>query len=208
MPPRFEVEDEWILLSTAVARMSELYADYRTYPRLARRDLKTAIRAGRMFLRGRSAPDDPPVRIQEPISSRHRLDLICDTLLERRPGPLGGAILFWEVQVEWTRVADYLRAFAPQNGKPARGTVPRTAGTAEATGAVTGKRATGRRPEVFERVKGQMRADIQAQHCTLAQLQELRQKELAAIYNASRDTACKALRAIVAEFAGNSIRDK
>jgi DNA-binding GntR family transcriptional regulator len=53
-----------------------------------------------------------------------------------------------------------------------------------------------------------MRADIQAGNRTVAELQGLLQKELAAIYNASRDTVRKALRAIVSEFGENSIRDK
>jgi hypothetical protein len=206
MPPSFEVEDEWILLSTAVARMSELNAKYRTYLGEARRDLETAIRAGRISLRGRLAwaLDDPPQRMIQPITSRHRLDLIHDTLSERRPGPVGDAILLREVQLEWTGAAKYLRAFPPGNGKPARGAVVRPAGTAQVTGAMTGKRATGRRPEVLKRVKDQMRADIQAGNRTVAELQGLLQKELAAIYNASRDTVRKALRAIVSEFGENS----
>jgi len=85
---------EWIRLSTAVARMCEVASAYRNYVGLARRDLETAIRAGRVRIRGCSVEslEGPPVEIGGPITSQHELDLVRDSLSERRPGPLGASV--------------------------------------------------------------------------------------------------------------------
>jgi len=102
--------DEWLLLSATVARMSELHPVYCSYPGYARRDLETAIRAERARIRGLSGEGDV-VTIGR-LTGNHRLDLIQNTLTERRPGPMGDRILFWNVEIEWTGISSYLRAFA------------------------------------------------------------------------------------------------
>lgn len=106
--------DEWLYLSTCVARMSELNAGYSTYPGYARRDLETAIRAGRAILRGlRSGMEDqPPEVFNMPVTARHRLDLTHDTLSERKRGPLGYIAVLRHVEINWTRIEKYLQARA------------------------------------------------------------------------------------------------
>ena len=113
-----EVAAEWIRLSTAVARMSEIHLAYRTYRGLARRDLETAIRAGRIRTRGCPVgpPEPLPEEIEGPITFMHELDLIHDSLKERRPGPLGPTTLFRNVEVEWTGAASYLRSLSASGG--------------------------------------------------------------------------------------------
>jgi hypothetical protein len=108
--------DEWILLSTCVARMSELHPVYSSYLGFARRDLETAIKASRAVLRGRrpGLADRPPAVIDGPITARHRLDLIHNTLSERTPGPSGDNVLFRDVEIEWNKSKDYLRAHAAE----------------------------------------------------------------------------------------------
>jgi hypothetical protein len=107
---------DWIRLSTAVARMSEIDPAYRTYRGLARRDLEIAIRAGRVRIRGCPVgpPEPPPEEIEGPITPDYELDLIRDSLKERRAGPLqatlGSMTLFRSVEVEWTGAARYLRS--------------------------------------------------------------------------------------------------
>jgi hypothetical protein len=113
MEPECEGGSEFILLSTAVARMGELHPVYRSRPGYARRDLESAIRAGRSHLSGRpnQAPDGPWISITEPITSRHKLDLHHNAL-SRQSGPHSYETLFRDVQIEWTAVASHLRAFA------------------------------------------------------------------------------------------------
>jgi len=72
----------------------------------------------------------------------------------------------------------------------------------------TAARARGRRPEKLQQVKEAMKTDLRRGRYTLAELQEMKEKELAATYAVSRDTARKARRAVVSEIAENSIRDK
>jgi hypothetical protein len=113
MAPDLESGSEWILLSMAVARMSELHSVYRSYTGYALRDLETAIRAGRAVLRGSwiGAPDQPLVPVTEPIAAK--LDLYHNTLSRRtRPGPLGYETVFRNVQIEWIGLAQYIRANA------------------------------------------------------------------------------------------------
>jgi hypothetical protein len=109
--------NDWLLLSMCVARMGELHPVYRSRLGYARRDLETAMRAGRISLRGRSteALGDPPVPITFPITNNHRLDLIHNSLSQRKLGLLDGATLFRDVEVEWTGVARYLRALAAES---------------------------------------------------------------------------------------------
>jgi hypothetical protein len=108
---------DWLLLSTCIARMSELHPVYRLRLGFARRDLEAAIQAGRTNLRGRSteALGDPPVPITFPITNNHRLDLIHNSLSEPKRGLLDGETLFRDVEVEWMGVAKYLRALATES---------------------------------------------------------------------------------------------
>jgi hypothetical protein len=107
--------DEWILTSACVARMSELSPSYRFYPGRARGDLENSIRAGRVLLRGRRHPDTAPEVFDEPITARHRIDLIHDTLSKRRPGPSDSSVLLLrDVEIEWHRTKAYLQAHAAE----------------------------------------------------------------------------------------------
>lgn len=93
--------------------MAELHPKYRTYVGYARRDLASAINAGRATLRAslKASRDSPPALIAVPLDSRHRLDLTRNTLCERRPGPMGDRVTHRHVEIEWTAVSEYLRAF-------------------------------------------------------------------------------------------------
>jgi len=71
-----------------------------------------------------------------------------------------------------------------------------------------GKRPRGRKPNKFEQVKEAMRVDLRQGRRTVADLQEMLEKDLAGTYGVSRDTARRARNAVVAEFDGNSIPDK
>jgi hypothetical protein len=106
---------EWILLSMAIARMSELHPGYASYPGYARRDLERTIQAGRADLRGcwLGAPDSSPSTISTPITGRWRLNSDRNTIVERRPGNPSGETLYHSVQIEWTSFAQYIRDHAP-----------------------------------------------------------------------------------------------
>ena len=69
------------------------------------------------------------------------------------------------------------------------------------------KRRRGTKPEKLERVKDAMKNDIRQGRRTVAELTNMREKDLAAEYNVSRDTARKARNA-VSEFVENSIHAK
>jgi hypothetical protein len=109
------VADDWLLLFTCVERMAELHPIYRSYPGFARRDLESAIRAGRCRLRGRrpGQSDDLPTAIAMRITFRHRLDLSHNTLTERSHH--FGSLLFRDVEIEWNSVVEYLRARAAES---------------------------------------------------------------------------------------------
>jgi hypothetical protein len=68
-------------------------------------------------------------------------------------------------------------------------------------------RRRGRKPKKLEQVKEAMKTDLRRGRYTMAQLQESTEKKLAATYGVSRDTARKALSAVVSEIAEKSIRD-
>ena len=109
------VVDDWVLLTTCVARMGELHPIYRSYLGYARRDLEAAIRAGRTRLRGHrpGQPNGLPIAIEIQITSRHRLDLSHNRLSERPRHHFGG-LLFRDVEIEWSGIAEYLRARAAE----------------------------------------------------------------------------------------------
>jgi hypothetical protein len=69
------------------------------------------------------------------------------------------------------------------------------------------KRRRGARPKKLERVKEAMKQDIRQGRRTVAELSNMREKDLAAEYDVSRDTARRARNA-VSEFVENSILDK
>jgi hypothetical protein len=101
---------EWILLSTAIARMSELHPAYASHPGYARRDLERTIQAGRADLRGcrLGAPDNSPSAISTPITGRRRLIPDRNTIVLRRPGNPSGETLYHSVQIEWPSFARYV----------------------------------------------------------------------------------------------------
>jgi hypothetical protein len=70
-------------------------------------------------------------------------------------------------------------------------------------GAAGSARRRGARPKKFEQVRGAMRGDLQQGRLTLAELKNMLEKELAADYGVSRDTARKARNAVLAEFDEN-----
>jgi DNA-binding GntR family transcriptional regulator len=57
-------------------------------------------------------------------------------------------------------------------------------------------------------VEQAMRSDIREGRHTLADLQEMLEKNLAGTYGASRDTVRKALNQVVSEYSAESIPDK
>jgi hypothetical protein len=70
-------------------------------------------------------------------------------------------------------------------------------------------RRRGVRPEKFERTKEAMRSDLQQRRLTVTQLEEMREKNLAARYGGvSRDTARKARNAVLSELNSRQIPDK
>jgi len=200
---------EWLLLSTAVARMSELAPVYRSYPGIARRDLETAIRAGRAVIRGRptgTSVNSQAVIISEHVTSAHRLDLIHDTLIER--GHPLDVTLFRQVEVEWIGIARYFRTFAATGAQdhtptPAPESEERIARRTQA-------RRRGRKPKKLEQVKERMRDDIRHGRITLAGFQGMLEKELVANYGCGRTTVRTARNAVLEEkeFVGNLIHDK
>jgi hypothetical protein len=141
-----KLEGEWLLLSTAVARIGELSPIYRTFPGYACRDLEIAIRARRVPIRGRSTSSSSytirPAIIDWPVDSSHRLDLVHDTLSQRARHD--DVTLFLSVEVKWTKkLSAYLRTIAADllqgttavrapTGTGHRGPVPGTVGQSEA----------------------------------------------------------------------------
>jgi hypothetical protein len=79
-----------------------------------------------------------------------------------------------------------------------------TAGPRTASAAGPGRRR-GVRPEKFEQTKEVMRNDIQQGQITVAQLENMREKQLAARYGVSRDTARKARNAVLSELNSRQI---
>jgi hypothetical protein len=212
MVPDGEGGDEWILLSTAIARMSELHPAYRSHPGYARRDLENAIRADRAILRGRStgALDDPPVVITWPVTSRQELDLFHNTLSERRPGPLGGVTLFRDAQIEWTGIARYLRAFAVESRKTAEVWAAPQSDATEVFEAAKEKRARGPQPKRLEATKDAMRTKLRKGDFTRDDLNKMIGKQMAAMFNVSRTTCTEARKQILSEleFVKNTNPDK
>jgi len=70
------------------------------------------------------------------------------------------------------------------------------------------RRPRGAKPKKLEQVKEAMRNDIGQGRRTPAELSSMQEKELAAEYGVSRDTARKARKAVLSEFVENSISDK
>jgi hypothetical protein len=208
MTPDIENGVEWIPLSMAVARMSELHPVYRSHPGYARRDLESAIRAGRARLRGRRfrVPDSPPVPITESLSERYQLDLHHNAFSRRIPGPLSRETLFWEVEIEWTSIASSLRAFALELWGGQRPWQQPSTALQTRPPKSTQRRRSGRRPKKFEEVKNLMMSDLVEGRLTVKDLEEKLQKDLAGTYGGcSRDTACRARDAAVSEFNSRQI---
>ena len=207
---------EWIRLSTAVARMCEVASAYRTYVGRARGDLETAIRAGRVRIRGCSVEslEGPPMEIGGPITSQHELDLVRDGLSERRPGPLGASLgpmsLFRNVEVEWTGAASYLRSVLPAIGENRKIVNLPPVGAVDRIAPEAAERKRGRRPKKLEATKDAMRIKITEGTLTPERLKKMLEKELEAMFSVSRDTCREARNAILSElgFVGNSIPDK
>jgi hypothetical protein len=109
MAPDLESGGEWILLSAAIARMSELHPAYADHPGYAHRDLERTIQAGRADLRGcrLGAPDSSPSTVSTP-TGRRRLNPHRNTIVLRRPGNPSGETLYHSVQIEWTSFARYV----------------------------------------------------------------------------------------------------
>jgi len=71
------------------------------------------------------------------------------------------------------------------------------------------RRPRGAKPKKLEQVKEAMRRDIREGRRTMAELSDMLEKDLAAAYGVSRDTARKALKVVSeSEFVENSILDK
>jgi hypothetical protein len=143
--------DEWILLSTCTARMGELHRIYVSYRGYAQRDLESAICAGRATLRGQrlGSTHCSSELIGEPITARHRLDLIHNSLSERRPGPYGDNVLFRNVEMNWTGIKEYLRLRAAEQWPSFGENVEKNRG------------ASGPTPNAQQRLKGPSRGPTQ-----------------------------------------------
>ena len=79
---------------------------------------------------------------------------------------------------------------------PDRREIPSGSGS----GAIAPTRRRGARPMKFERTKDAMKQDVEQGRRTLAELADIIEKELAAIYEVSRDTARRARKAVLSEF--------
>jgi hypothetical protein len=95
----------------------------------------------------------------------------------------------------------------PSNHLPPDDTIPIPRAVSKNSAEASSKRPRGPKPKKLEQVKQAMTNDIRQGRRTLAQLSEMREKDLAAEYDVSRDTARKARNA-VSEFVENSICDK
>jgi hypothetical protein len=192
--------------------MSEIDPAYRTYRGLARRDLETAIRAGRVRIRGCPVgpPESMPEEIKGPITPDYELDLIHDSLKERRAGPLqtslGSMTLFRSIEIEWTGAASYLRSLLEASGRIHQP----PAAAPDRINPQAAKRKRGRHPKKLEATKDAMRTNIKEGTIALEDLHAMPEKEIAARFCVSRFTAREARKAILSEydFVGNSIPDK
>jgi hypothetical protein len=94
---------------------------------------------------------------------------------------------------------------------PSDDVAPISSATSEKPATAVLARRRGRRPERLESVKKEMKGDIQQERLTVAELQNMPEKNMALTYNASRDTVRKARNAVLSEFVGicrNSSNDK
>ena len=66
-------------------------------------------------------------------------------------------------------------------------------------------RQRGPRPQKFEKARDAMRNDIQQGRCTVAELEDMLEKNLATKYSVSRDTARKARKAVLSELNSRQI---
>jgi hypothetical protein len=94
----------------------------------------------------------------------------------------------------------------PANHLASDGTIPITKTASKSPADAGSKRRRGRRPEKFERAKEAMKNDIRTGRLTVADLNKMLEKDLAAEYGVSRDTARKARKAVL--IVENSILDK
>lgn len=212
--PNVDSGDDWVPLSTAVARMGELGPIYRTHRSPARSHLENAIRANRIELRGHrvGARSGPPVAIG-PVSFRHEVNLFHDTLSLRRPGPSGPELLFRDVELEWIGAARYLRAISDVGSHTdivVAITPKNTSDVSRPPAAAKRAMARGPRPKVRERVEDLMRSELRARRLTKENLETMPQKEMQAKFEASRETCVKARRQILSEpeFVGDLNPDK
>ncbi len=82
---------------------------------------------------------------------------------------------------------------------------PRSTAGPRKPGAAGPARRRGARPEKFEQAKNAMRNDIQQGRLTVAQLENMLEKNLATRYGVSRDTARKARKAVLSELNSRQI---
>ena len=98
-------------------------------------------------------------------------------------------------------------ATEPSNHLPPHDTIPKPGAVSKNSAKAGSKRPRGPKPKKLEQVMEAMRTDIRQRRQTLAQLRDMREKDLAAEYGVSRDTARKARNAVL-ELCENSIWDK
>ncbi len=95
----------------------------------------------------------------------------------------------------------------PANHLAPDGTIPIPKAASKSPVETRLRRPRGPKPKKLEQVKEAMRNDIRQGRRTVAELSNMLEKDLAAEYGVSRDTARKARKA-VSEFVENSILDK
>ena len=197
---------DWILLSTAVVRMTELSPTYRLRPGLAHRDLEYAIGADRVELHGHpiGARAGPPVAVPRPISPRYEVNLHHNTILLRRPGPLGAELSFRDVEIEWIGAAKYLRRFVTESPvvEPIT-TATDATDLASNTVEAGGKRARGPSPKKRKAIMEAMEIGIREGKWTLKSLQKMPEKQMEETFKASRDTCRKARNELESKFVGD-----
>jgi hypothetical protein len=85
------------------------------------------------------------------------------------------------------------------------GSGPRSTAVPRKSGATGPGRRRGRRPEKFEQTKDAIRNDIQQERLTVAELDDMLEKNLVTKYGVSRETARKARNAVLSELNSRQI---
>ena len=174
---------------------------------ISTRDLETILTRGEVPISGRRndlvSDDMLPVRIEKLVAAAERrvffleINAIWAAYNEPvdRAMPRVGSLsielnnvrIHWPILVTALQETGFAIGAKPQQGR-SRGSPPKEVTQRIAAPA----RKRGRRPEIFNAVVAKMRVDLEARRLTPETLDAKREKELAADYQVSRDTARRA----------------